>query len=117
MPHTATCVLCALGANWPVAVRDPVSQSVMLACGIPISLTSNSDGTAAREGLRRLLTTTIRPVAKIIETELRAKLDPAAALTFGELAASDITGKARAVGSLVKSGGIDKERALRIAGL
>ena len=39
----------------------------------------------------------IKPVAKILETELRAKLDPAAALTFGELAASDITGKARAV--------------------
>ena len=60
----------------------------MLACGVPISLTTNSDGTAAREGLRRFLTTTIRPVAKIIETELQAKLDPAAALTFGELAAS-----------------------------
>ena len=95
------------GAAWPSAVselRDPISQSVMLACGIPISLTSNSDGTAAREGLRRLLTTTIKPVAKILETELRAKLDPAAALTFGELAASDISGKARAVSQLVKAG-------------
>ena len=79
------------GAAWPSAVadlRDPIGQSVMLACGIPTALTSNSDGTSAREGLRRLLATTIKPVAKILETELRAKLDPAAALTFGELAAS-----------------------------
>ena len=108
-----------LGANWPVAVadlRDPVSQSVTIACGIPTALVSNSDGTAAREGFRRFLTTTIRPVARIIETELRRKLDPAAELRFSELAASDITGKARAASSLIK-GGIEPERALRIAGL
>ena len=108
------------GAAWPSAVgelRDPIGLSIALACGIPHALVSNSDGTAAREGFRRFLTTTIRPVARIIETELRAKLDPTAELSFSELAASDITGKARAVGSLVKSGGIDKERALRIAGL
>ena len=108
------------GAAWPAAVadlRDPIGQSIMLACGIPTALVSNSDGTAAREGVRRMLTTTILPIARIIEVELRQKLDPAAELSFGELAASDITGKARAVGSLVKSGGIDPERALRIAGL
>ena len=108
-----------LGANWPVAVadlRDPVSQSVMLACGIPTALTSLSDGTAAREGLRRLLTTTIKPVAKILETELRAKLDPAAALTFGELAAADISGKARAVSQLVKAG-MNIATARAVAGL
>ena len=107
------------GAAWPSAVaelRDPISQSILLACGVPTALTSNSDGTAAREGLRRFLTTTILPVAKIIETELRAALDPAAALSFGELAAADITGKARAVGQLVKAGmNIDKARA--VAGL
>ena len=95
------------GASWPAAVaelRDPIGQSVALACGIPTALVSNSDGTAAREGLRRFLTTTIRPVARIIETELRAKLDPTAALSFSELAGSDLTGKARAIGSLVKAG-------------
>ena len=107
------------GAAWPSAVadlRDPIGQSVMLACGIPTALTSNSDGTSAREGLRRLLTTTIKPVSKIIETELRAKLDPAAALTFGELAASDISGKARAVSQLVKAG-MDIDKARSVAGL
>ena len=108
------------GVAWPASVseaRDPIFQSVMLALGIPTALVSNSDGTAAREGLRRFLTTTILPIARIIEVELRQKLDPAAELSFSELAASDLTGRARAVGSLVKSGGIDKERALRIAGL
>ena len=107
------------GASWPTAVselRDPISQSVMLACGIPTALVSNSDGTAAREGLRRFLTTTIRPVARIIETELRAKLDSGAALSFGELAASDISGKARAVSQLVRAG-MDIDKARAVAGL
>ena len=95
------------GAAWPAAVseaRDPIFQSVTLALGIPTALVSNSDGTAAREGLRRFLTTTILPIARIIEVELRQKLDPSAELRFSDLAASDITGKARAVGSLVKAG-------------
>ena len=109
------------GAAWPSAVaelRDPIGASVLSACGVPPTLAAvSSDGTAQRESFRRFLVSTIRPVARIIETELRAKLDPTAELSFSELAASDLTGRARAVGSLVKSGGIDKERALRIAGL
>ena len=109
------------GANWPTAVseaRDPIGASILAACGVPPTLAAvSSDGTAQREAFRRFLVSTIRPVARIIETELRAKLDPAAELSFSELAASDLTGRARAVGSLVKSGGIEKERALRIAGL
>ena len=109
------------GPNWPTAVselRDPIGASILSACGVPPTLAAvSSDGTAQRESFRRFLVSTIRPVARIIETELRAKLDPTAELSFSELAASDLTGRARAVGSLVKSGGIDKERALRIAGL
>ena len=108
------------GANWPVAVselRDPISLSVMTACGIPPSIAAgHADGTAQRESFRRFLLTTIQPLGKIIETELKLKLDPTATLSFPELAASDVTGKARAASSLIK-GGIEKERALRIAGL
>ena len=97
-----------LGANWPAAVaelRDPLAASVLSACGVPPTLAAvSSDGTAQRESFRRFLVSTIRPLARILETELRAKLDPDAELSFRELAASDITGKARAVGSLVKAG-------------
>ena len=95
------------GAAWPQAVsemRDPIFQSVMLALGVPTSLSSSTDSTAAREGLRRFLTTTIKPVAKIIKTELKTKLDPEASLSFSELAASDIIGKARARRQSHKSG-------------
>ena len=108
------------GANWPTAVseaRDPIGASILAACGVPPTLAAvSSDGTAQREAFRRFLVSTIRPVAQIIETELQAKLDPAAELRFSDLAASDVTGKARAASSLIK-GGIEKERALRIAGL
>ena len=96
------------GAAWPSSVadlRDPLAASILSACGVPPTLAAvSSDGTAQRESFRRFLVSTIRPVARIIETELRAKLDPAAALSFSELAASDLTGKARAIGSLVKAG-------------
>ena len=107
------------GAAWPAPVsdlRDPVSMSVMSACGIPVSLIANSDGTAAREAFRRFLVTTIKPVAKILETEVRTKLDPDASLSFGELAASDVSGKSRAVGQLVKSG-VSLGDALALVGL
>ena len=103
------------GANWPSAVselRDPLGASVMAACGVPPTLAAvSSDGTAAREAFRRFLMTTVKPIARIIETELRAKLDETATLTFGELAASDIAGKARAVSQLARAGmDIDKAR-------
>ena len=108
------------GANWPTAVseaRDPIGASILAACGVPPTLAAvSSDGTAQRESFRRFLLTTIQPLGKIIETELKLKLDPSASLAFPELAASDITGKARAIGSLTKAG-MSIEDARAVAGL
>ena len=78
---------------------------------------ADSAGTAAREALRRWLHTTVLPLGRIVQTELRAGLNaPELSLNFDGLAAADIAGRARAFGSLVKSG-MDIERAAALAGL
>ena len=45
-----------------------------------------------REAFRQVLHSLLKPLGAIIAEELRAKLDPAAALDFSELRAGDITG-------------------------
>ena len=60
------------GAAWPQAVsdlRDPVSLSIVGACGIGIPMVTNSDGTAAREAFRRFLILTINRSRKYLKTK------------------------------------------------
>ena len=85
--------------------------------GVPIGLLEKTDGAAMRESWRQLLHATIAPLGKIVETELRDKLDsPALAFSWSELRASDIAGRARAFGSLV-GGGMEIDKALAVTGL
>ena len=93
------------GAAWPapvLAARGPIGESILAACGVPPSLVqANSDGTAQREAHRRFYATTTLPLGRIVETELRTKLDRSAKLEFTDLAATDLNGRARAFRSLV----------------
>ena len=77
------------------------------ACGVPPSLvTLPADGTGQREAWRRFLHGSVSPVARLVQTKLRAKLDtPALALDLGSLYAADVTGRARAWRSLVGATG------------
>ena len=77
---------------------------------------SSSEGNAAREALRRFLHTTILPFAAQVEVELAQKLDRPVRLTFDRLMASDLSGRARAFQSMVKSG-MALDQAARLAGL
>ena len=89
-----------LGADPPDALVDlarHASDEVYAACGVSSSLFSSADGTAQREAWRRLLFSTIAPLGRIVENELRVKLDtPDLRLTWNELRASDLAGRARA---------------------
>ena len=100
-------------------IRDCVERSIYAATGIPAALVSDrGDGTAGREALRRMVATTLGPVGRIIAAELARKLDPAAALGFGSIAAADITGRARAWRTLVgRDGDMDTARAAELTGL
>ena len=98
-------------------LRDRFENSIYSSCGIPPALlAAQATGTGLRESFRLVLHSLLKPLGAIISEELREKLDPAAALDFSELRASDIVGTSRALGSLVKAG-IAPEAAAAIVGL
>lgn len=107
--------------------RETIADSgsgILAACGIPPQLLSTSgEATVAREAWRLFYLASVAPVARQIEAELRAKLNPAAMLGFDMLRASDqdqisraTERRARAYKVLVEAG-LDKAVARRLAGL
>ena len=87
------------------------------ACGVPPSLFSvRGDGTAQRESFRRLLHSTVQPLARLVAAELTAKLEAPIAFNFDALFAADLSGRARAFQSMV-GGGMDVAKAAGLAGL
>ena len=109
-----------IGANPPesmIGLRKDVQASILAACGCPGSLLERSDGTLAREEMRRFLHSTISPIARVVAGEMAAKLDtPGLAFDFKALFASDLSGRARAFQSMV-GGGMAIEKAAAQAGL
>ena len=109
-----------IGANPPesmIGLRKDVQASILAASGCPGSLLERSDGTLAREEMRRFLHSTISPVSRVVASELAVKLDtPGLAFDFSNLFASDLSGRARAFQSLV-GGGMDITKAATLAGL
>ena len=75
-----------------------------------------SEGTGQREGFRRLLHSTVMPLAKIVSEELTLKFETPISLSFDGLFAADLAGRARAFQSLV-GGGMAVEKAAALAGL
>ena len=88
-------------------LHDTSAIAVLAACGIdPVVVGMvRGDGTLARETLRRFERLTLQPLARIVEAELRDKLDaPDLALNFDSLRASDFAGVARAYKALTEAG-------------
>ena len=109
-----------IGANPPesmIGLRRDVQASILAACGCPGSLLERSDGTLAREEMRRFLHSTISPVSRVVASEMAQKLDtPGLAFDFSALFASDLSGRARSFQSMV-GGGMDVAKAAALAGL
>ena len=109
-----------LGANPPaslVELHARATQEVYAACGLNPSIFESGTGTQARESYRQALFGTIAPLGRIVETELRDKLnDPGIAIDWSELRAADIASRARAFQSMV-GGGMDPARAAALSGL
>ena len=98
-------------------LRDRFEYSILSACGIPPSLIApRGTGTAMREGYRQILHALIKPLGLLVAEELREKIDQDAALSFDALRAGDITGTARAFGSLVTAG-VTPQSAAAVVGL
>ena len=100
-----------------VRVRSDTFSAVLAATGTPPALFDNSDGTSQRESFRRYLTLTVQPMARVLARELAHKLDaPGVSLTFDDLYAHDLQGRATAFQKLVKAG-VPVTEALTTSGL
>lgn len=99
-----------LGANPPetlAALLSQTSNMVMAAAGVDpiIAGLSRGDGTLAREAYRRFERLTLQPLARLIQTELRLKLDaPDLTISFNSLRSSDFAGIGRAYKALRDAG-------------
>ena len=109
-----------IGADPPAPLIDQLDKStaeVYAACGINPAIFRDAQGTAGREAWRQVLFGLVAPLGRIVEHELMRKLDaPELELSWAELRASDISGRARAFQSLV-GGGMDIQQAAAVSGV
>ena len=110
-----------IGPNPPqslVDLRAAVEETVFSVCGVPPGL-ARAEGGESRESFRRFYSASLLPLAAIVQSELRDKLDvPDLRLTFDKLAAADVHGRARAFRSLVGTEyKMDPAEARRLVGL
>ena len=93
-------------------IRKDSFGSVVAACGASPALFDDSDGTSKREALRQWHMGTVRPLARLLETELADKLETHVRLTF-DAYSLDLAGRAQAF----VGGGMDVNEALVKTGL
>ena len=91
-------------------------SEALAALGVHEALFSAADSAALREAWRLALFSLIAPLGHLVESELKAKIDPGISLSWTELRASDLAGRARSFQAMVK-GGKTVDEATQIAGL
>ena len=108
-----------------VTLRENLVNDVLGAFGIPpVLYATTGDGSGQREAWRRFWAGTMQPLARLLQAELRTKLDPRAEVMLDALRASDEDGRSRAftrrtqgAAVLVEKLSLDPAAALRMAGL
>ena len=95
-------------------LRDQLRSEIIGNLGVPVSMVLGSEEGPDREGARRLLQGTLRPLASRIGAEFRRKVKPIKIL-FPNMG-PDIQSKARAFKALVE-GGIKPDKAASMTGL
>ena len=99
-----------------VNLHTMASHEIMNACGLNIALFGEGNAAATREAWRLALFGVLSPLGKLVESELKYKLEDSVTLSWQELRASDLSGRARAFQSMV-GGGMEVAQAVSIAGL
>ena len=108
-----------IGGDTPAAMvqlRKETINTVAQACGVPGGLIEARDSTSLRESWRVFLHGSVQPLSISVAHELSRKLGIEVKIGFDRLFASDLTGRARAFGSMVK-GGMSMEKAAALSGL
>ena len=100
-----------------INLRGQLFESVVSACGVPITLIKPSDGSSQRESYRRwVLTTLSGGYAKPIEEELSLKLEQEISLDLGALSSWDKAAHTRGIKLLVDAG-LSISEAFEVLGL
>ena len=99
-----------------MSLRTQAAESVLSACAVPVSLVTNSDGTAQREGWRRFVMGAVEPLLGIVGQEIEAKIETRVTFDLSRLWAHDLAGRASSFKALV-TGGMEIERAAGLSGL
>ena len=108
-----------LGADPPAtlqALRRDAHESILGACGVPVSLLTDRDGTAMREALRRFVTGVVEAKAHELADVLSEALDDQVEFSFRSTWAHDLMGRTGAYSKLV-SVGMDPAQARVVSGL
>ena len=88
-----------IGAHPPESLirqTSTATMEILAACGVPPELVSGGDGASLRESYQRLLHSTIAPLGRIVERELRDKVHEGIGLSFDLLFAANVQGRVRA---------------------
>ena len=107
------------GAEPPASLVDLVdvsSREIYAACGFNAALWGGGAAAATREAWRLALFSVLSPLGKMVESEWQSKLEDSVTLSWQELRASDLSGRARAFQSMV-GGGMEVDQAVAVAGL
>ena len=107
------------GANPPqpvTSLRTDVAGAVLTACGVPVSLVTDADGTSQRESWRRFVLGTIEPALEVLADECEIKLDRRPVFDLRGLWAHDLQGRASAFQRLV-AGGMGLQEAAAASGV
>ena len=95
-----------LGPDMPAAfvqVADAAFQRMLAACGVPPSMFVDADGTAQREALRRWHQNLVVPVTKLLEHEIRQRLEVDVKIRH-DTYALDMVSRAQVVAKLTAAG-------------
>ena len=95
---------------------DVSSREIYAACGFNAALWGGSQAASVREAWRLALFGVLSPLGRLVQAELQDKLEDSVTLSWQELRASDLSGRARAFQSMVGAG-MEVERAAGLAGL
>ena len=108
-----------IGAHPPESLptlRSQAAESVLSACGVPVSLVSAADGTSQREAWRRFVMGSVEPLLEIVGQEVERKLETRVTFDWSRLWAHDLAGRASSFKAMVTAG-MEIERAAALSGL
>ena len=108
-----------LGAHPPDVLRglrSDAGMSVLSACGVPVSLATDADGTSQRESWRRFIMGAVEPLLELVVEELERKLETRISFDLSNLMAHDVVGRSQAFQRMIQ-GGLSVDDALAKSGL